>query len=187
MNVITPMKRWKSPVLKLAFRIFSAKWTQWELRQLSFIHFARWTCISPGHWPHFKGMGPREDVARDYLLFESNFNGSWNEYVDAFHTVLALKLNLVWWWSDKFPGSVPLIPFKTYIEHNQVVTDWYYMAYPGSTVSDVKNALVAVDALNRLKERLEASDAEFDAAYLQFLGTVQNKLAPNGGYGPEMS
>jgi len=187
MNVITPMKRWKTPILKLAFLIFSMKWTQWELRLLSFIHFARWTSISPREWPRFPGMGGPENLKRDYLLFESNFNGSWNEYVDAFHTVLAFKLNLVWWWSDKFPGSVPLVPFKSYIEHNQLVTDWYYMAYPGSTVSDVKNALDAVDAFNQLAARTTASDAEFDAAYLAFLGKVQNKLAPNGGPGPEMS
>lgn len=187
MNVITPMKRWKSPILKLAFLFFSMKWTQWELRLLSFIHFARWTCISPGDWPHFDGMGTREKISRDYLLFESNFNGSWNEYVDAFHTVLALKLNLVWWWSDNYPGSVPLMPFKEYIEHNQVVTDWYYMAYPGSTVSDVKNALIAVEAFDELAAKADASDADFDAAYLKFLGTTQNRLSPNGGMGPEMS
>lgn len=132
-------------------------------------------------------MDACEGVKRDYLLFESNFNGSWNEYVDAFHTVLAAPLNIVWWWSDKFPGSVPLRSFKKYIEHNQIVTDWYYMAYPGSTVSDVKNALIAADALKELEAVLDADDHRFDASYLAFLGRTQNRLAPNGGSGTEMS
>ena len=132
-------------------------------------------------------MDAGEDLKRDYLLFESNFNGSWNEYVDAFHTVLATSLNLVWRWSDNFPGSVPLGPFKKYIEHNQIVTDWYYMAYPGSTVSDVKNALIAVDALKDLEAVLDAADQKFDTIYLDFLGRTQNRLATNGGLGPEMS
>ena len=187
MNVITPMKRWKSPILKLAFHVLSAKSKQRKLRTLSFIHFARWTCISPDDWPKFTGMHTHEYLKRDYLLFESNFNGSWNEYVDAFHTVLARSLNIVWWWSDKFPGSVPLEPFKKYIQHNQILTDWYYVAYPGSTVSDVKNALCALEALKDLEADLDAPDQNFDEKYLAFLGRTQNKLAPNVSPGKEMS
>ncbi len=187
MNVITPMKRWKTPVLKLGFWIFSFKFTQWELRRLSFIHFARWTAIAPGDWPYFSSeMQSRENVRRDYLLFESNFNGSWNEYVDAFHAVLHFKLNLVWRWSDNYPGSIPLTGFKDYIEHNQKVTDWYYMAYPGSTVSDVKNALDVLDAFEKISASTELDDDDFDRAYLEFLGNTQNKLSRNGGPGPEM-
>jgi hypothetical protein len=187
MNVLTPMKRWKTPVLKAAFRFFTMRWTQWELRALSFIHFARWTVIAPSQWPVFPGMTRRARLRRDYLLFESNFNGSWNEYVDAFHSVLSLKLNLVWWWSDKYPGSIPLTGFRRYIEHNQLHTDYYYMAYPGATVSDVKNALTVHEASARLLERAGGDDAAFEAAWDAFLGRVQNCLAPTGGPGPRMT
>lgn len=187
MNVLTPMKRWKTPILKAAFRFFSMRWTQWELRALSFIHFARWTAISPAQWPVFPGMARRPRLKRDYLLFESNFNGSWNEYVDAFHSVLSLKLNLVWWWSDKYPGSIPLTSFKSYIEHNQFHTDYYYMAYPGASVTDVKNALTVQDACDRLVSRAGADDAGFEAAWNDFLDNVQNCLAPTGGRGPRMT
>jgi hypothetical protein len=187
MNVITPMKRWKTYVLKLAFGLFNIRATQWEIRALSFIHFARWTSISPSSWPRFSEMTRRHNLARDYLLFESNFNGSWNEYVDAFHAVLAFKLNLVWMWSDKFPGAIPLEPFKDYIEHNQLYNDWYYMAYPGSTVSDVKNALSVLAATETLVARAGVSDAEFEESWNAYVNAVQNKLAPNGGIGPRMT
>ena len=187
MNVITPMSRWKSPILKTAFKLFTFKFTQWELRALSFIHFARWTVLSAKAMPHFPEMKKREAFSYDYLLFESNFNGSWNEYVDAFHSVLAFKLNLVWMWSENYPGSIPLVPFKTYIEHNQLHNDYYYMAYPGSTVSDVKNALEVDRAFELLTKSLDASDESFSEAYREFLYRVQNKLGSNGGPGPQMS
>ncbi|MDB5571855.1 MAG: hypothetical protein JWN93_3038 [Hyphomicrobiales bacterium] len=187
MNVITPMKRWKTPILKAAFKLFTAKFTQWELRKLSFIHFARWTTISADKMPRFDAMTKRESFGYDYLLFESNFNGSWNEYVDAFHSVLSFKLNLVWMWSENYPGSIPLVPFKTYIEHNQLHNDYYYMAYPGSTVTDVKNAVDVHRAFKSLARTLDSSDEAFAAAYRDFLHQVQNKLGSNGGPGPQMS
>ncbi len=187
MNVITPQKSWKSWILRSAFKLLTPKFTQKDLRDLSFIHFARWTIIPKHGFPSFPSQVRKERLKYDYLLFESNFNGSWNEYVDAFNTVLAFKLNLVWFWSENFPGSVPLSPFKAYIEHNQKYTDYYYMAYPGSTVSDVKNALDASRAFDVLAQAASQDDARFEQAYGEFMSRVQNKLGANGGPGPQMT
>ena len=186
-NVLTPMKRWKAPFMRAAFMLFGIRATQWELRALSFIHFARWTIVRARELPHFPGMLAREGFAYDYLLFESNFNGSWNEYIDAFHAVLHFKLNLVWLSSENFPGPIPLMPFKAYINRNQVYTDYYYMAYPGSTVSDVKNARAVLAAFGALAREAEAPDAAFAQAYRGFLSEAQNKLGANGGPGPAMT
>lgn len=186
-NVLTPMKRWKTPLLLAAFKLFSVKLTQWELRALAFIHFARWTVIAAHKLPRFPEMQKRETLAYNYLLFESNFNGSWNEYIDAFHSVLSFKLNLVWLWSENFPGSVPLTPFKKYIDRNQLYNDYYYMAYPGATVRDVKNALDSYRAFVALADKAEGSDDAFATAYLEFAAKVQNKLGANGNAGPDMT
>jgi hypothetical protein len=187
MNVITPQKSWKSHMLNVAFKLLTIRFTQNDLRNLSFIHFARWTIIPKHGFPNFPGQSTRESLRFDYLLFESNFNGSWNEYVDAFNSVLAFKLNLVWYWSENYPGSVPLSPFKNYIEHNQKYNDYYYMAHPGSTVTDVKNALEVSKNFESLLEATNANDSDFEQAYKQFLNKVQNKLGANGGPGPEMT
>ena len=187
LNVLTPMKPWKSPFLRAAFRLFSLKFTQRELRALSFIHFARWTVISSGNLPKFPEMTRRTVIYYDYLLFESNFNGSWNEYIDAFHSVLSFKLNLVWRWSEKFPGSVPLAPFRQYIQRNQIYTDYYYVACPGSTVRDVKNALAVVSAFETLVARIDDDNDNFANAYFTFVTGLQNKLGTHGGPGPEMT
>ncbi len=186
-NVLTPMKSWKAPVLKAALSLFNIRATQWELRSLAFIHFARWTIIGRSQLARFPAMKKPETFSYSYLLFESNFNGSWNEYVDAFHSVLSFKLNLVWLWSENYPGSIPLMPFKNYIEHNQIYNDYYYMAYPGSTVCDVHNAIDVQQSFETLALSANADDKAFSSAYRLFLGQVQNKLGPSGSPGPQMT
>ena len=47
MNAITPMKPWKTPILRLIFFLLGLiKPLQKDLKNLSFIHFARWVTIS---------------------------------------------------------------------------------------------------------------------------------------------
>lgn len=187
MNVVSPQKSWKSLILSLLFKLFQPHFTQTDLRKLSFIHFARWTIIPSNGFPHFSTQNKRESLKYDYLLFESNFNGSWNEYVDAFNTVLSFKLNLVWLWSENFPGSKPLSPFKAYIEHNQKYNDYYYMAYPGAAVSDVKNALAVAAEFRSLAADAKNGPDDFEQAYSTFARKVQNKLGANGTPGPAMT
>jgi hypothetical protein len=186
-NVITPMKSWKRKILNVLFKILTIKVLQKDLHSLSFIHFARWTVIPRKAFPHFPEQATQEILKYDYMMFESNFNGSWNEYIDAFNSVLSLKLNVIWYWSENFPGSQPLTPFKDYITHNQIYTDYYYMAYPGSTVNDVKNALSVNKNFEALVNRAEESDTQFEKAFNTFFIKVQNQLGASGSPGPEMT
>jgi hypothetical protein len=186
-NVLTPFKRWKTPALKAVFSLFNLKFTLSDVHTLEFIYFARWTVISRKNLPHFPKMQANETLRLNYMLFESNFNGSWNEYLDAFHAVLSLKINLVWMSCDNFPGTVPLTPFKRYVDHNQLYNDYYYIAYPGSSVRDIKNALAVTQAFDQLERSLELPDDAFLAAYQAFLFKTQNKLGAHGHPGPEMT
>src|SRR5580658_6476978 len=104
MNAITPMKPWKTWILRLLFFLLGRfKHFQKGLIQLSFIHFARWVIVRRDQFPHL-GSGQRKDLLQyDYLLFFSNFNGTWNQYIDAFSAVLSKGLNAIWRWSEKFP------------------------------------------------------------------------------------
>ena len=186
-NVITPMKSWKTKILNVLFKLLTLKVFQKDLHSLSFIHFARWTVIPHQAFPHFPEQDKQENLKYDYMLFESNFNGSWNEYIDAFNSVLSLKLNLIWYWSENFPGSQPLTPFKNYITHNQIYTDYYYMAYPGSTVNDVKNALDVHKNFEGLVSCVEQSDIQFEKTFNTFFLKVQGQLGKSGSHGLEMT
>jgi len=80
MNAITPMKPWKTPILRALFFILGAiKPLQTDPKNLSFIHFARSVIISRHQFPHLSPQQPRDELHYDYLIFFSNFNGTWNQ------------------------------------------------------------------------------------------------------------
>jgi hypothetical protein len=182
MNAITPMKWWKTWIVRLFFIALGAiKPAQKDLIQLSFIHFARWVIIKRRRFPQVCPEQPVEDLRYDYLLFFSNFNGTWNQYIDAFSAVLSRGLNLIWRWSEKFPGSVPVTPFKQYIARCQFDTDYYYTAYPYATTNDVKAAHRVQTALDDFaRESVGKSPEEFARAYRTFQVKVQSDLGETG-------
>jgi hypothetical protein len=182
MNAITPMKWWKTWIVRTVLFILGIwKSKQADLIQLSFIHFARWVVIKRKEFPHVSPQQPVEDLRYDYMLFFSNFNGTWNQYIDAFSAVLSGGLNLIWRWSEKFPGSVPVTPFKQYIARCQFDTDYYYSAYPYATTNDVKAAHRVQIALDTLKkETAGKTPQEFEQAYKRFLLTTQTDLGETG-------
>jgi hypothetical protein len=182
MNAITPMKAWKTPLLKLFFFLLGhIEALRADLVNLSFIHFARWVVIRRNAFPHLSAQQPQERLHYDYLLFFSNFNGTWNQYIDAFSDVLAIGLNLVWRWSEKYPGARPVSSFKRYIALVQFDTDYYYTAYPRATTNDVKAAHRTAAALEEFARRSKnMTAAEFGGAYKQFLIQVQADLGATG-------
>ena len=182
MNVITPMKRWKTPLLRFIFWLLGTyKPAQADLTQLKFIQFARWVIIPANRFPYLGGSQNRASLRYDYLLFFSNFNGTWNQYIDAFSAVLSDGLNKIWRWSEKFPGSVPVTPFKNYITSVQFDTDYYYSSYPQATINDVEAAHIVNDALVSICENAASqTPAEFQQAYLRFILTCQSHLGPTG-------
>ena len=182
MNAITPMKPWKTPLLKLLFFILGAvKPLQKDLKNLSFIHFARWVCIGRNAFPRLSKKQPPEELRYDYLLFFSNFNGTWNQYIDAFSAVLYKGLDAIWIWSEKYPGSRPVTAFKRYISLVQFDTDYYYNVYPHSATNDVKAALRVHEALTHFAQTSQSlSPAEFEKAWLAFQIAVAPDLGSPG-------
>jgi hypothetical protein len=115
------------------------------LLTLSLIHYARWAIIK--EFPHLDESQPRENLKYHYMLFFSNFNGSWSQYVDSFHMAIPQGLDQFWNKNVKYPGSVPLQPFHKYITYNQIWTNHYYNAYPLAASNDIKGAQELTDAL----------------------------------------
>jgi hypothetical protein len=182
MNAITPMKPWKTWILRLIFFIlWHVKPLQDDLINLSFIEFARWVIVPRNRFPNLDGGRSKEELKYDYLLFFSNFNGTWNQYIDAFSAVLSKGLDLIWRWSEKFPGSVPVTIFKEYIARVQFDTDYYYTAYPQATANDLKSAHIVQASLDDLSSRAAAmKPEEFASAYLDFVIQVQSHLGETG-------
>jgi hypothetical protein len=182
MNAITPMKPWKTIILKIIFFALGAiPPLQTDLKNLSFIHFARWVVIKRNQFPRLSDQQPFEQLRYDYLLFFSNFNGTWNQYIDAFSAVLSSGLNKIWRWSEKFPGAVPVTAFKRYIALVQFDTDYYYNSYPRAATNDVKAALRVQDALDDFAKTSQSlSPGDFEKAWVEFLVRVQPDLGSTG-------
>ena len=183
MNVVTPIPPWNTWLNRLIFRASRAlPSTLSGLLGLSLIHFARWVIIKRDQWPQL-GQPPQK-LANDYMLFCSNFNGTWDQYIDAFADGIPNGLDLFWYASLKYPKSIPITAFKSYITHNQFDTNYYYNATPGSAQRDIKSALNVYYALQALAQIHRASNpAAFAAEYRKFLVTVQNSLG-SPGYAP---
>ena len=180
MNVITPMRPKKTWINRFLFMFSRSQPDKLAgLIGLSFIHFARWVIIRREDWPDF-GQ-PRDPLRNDYMLFCSNFNGTWDQYIDAFSDALPSGLDLLWYASTKYPHSIPITPFKNYIRANQIDTDYYYNATPGAAQRDVKSGLRVRRALVELAEAHGRMDpAAFAEAYRKALVSVQNDLGAPG-------
>jgi len=187
MNVITPMTRSMTWINHLIFMTSRAvPFTLHGLIGLSLIHFARWVIIRREQWPACR-KSERQTVANDYMLFCSNFNGTWDQYIDAFSDGIPNGLDLFWYASRKYPQSIPATPFKNYIRFNQIDTNYYYNATPGAAQRDIKSALRVYGAVRDLAALHSNVDAqEFAADYRKALTKVQNDLGSQG-YAPVAS
>ncbi len=180
LNVLTPTTPWHGylkSLIFLAVRAFPVLMS--GLRGLSVIHFARWAIIKPRQWPRFGRKRAR--LYYDYTLFCSNFNGTWDQYIDAFSDGIPYMLDLAWFRDFKYPGSIPLDPFQAYIRHNQVNTDYYYNATPGAAQRDIKASLRVwrgVRALARIRDTLDP--ISFEREYKRLFTFVQNDMGSMG-------
>lgn len=186
MNVITPSKPARTWLNRLIFMV--SRGLPENLRGLlglSLIHFARWVLVKRDQWPNL-GQG-KQTLKNDYMIFCSNFNGTWDQYIDAFSDGIPNGLNLFWYTATKYPTSIPVTPFKNYITYNQIYTDYYYNATPGAAQRDIKCAMRVYDALKDLAARHETETPDvFAKSYREALLKIQGCLG-EPGYGPVAS
>jgi hypothetical protein len=183
MNVLTPMRPWRSWVQTLIFSVARVAPVQLSgLLGLKLIHFARWVVIKRDQWPDL-GQG-KQVIDNDYMLFLSNFNGTWDQYIDAFADGIPGGLDLFWYTSTKYPHSIPISTFKDYIGMNQIHTGYYYNATPGAAQRDIKAALRVRREVLALAEVHRGGDpGAFARAYRVAFAKVANSLA-SPGYAP---
>jgi hypothetical protein len=129
--------RWWLPLVFLVARLFPR--LRGTLAKLSFIHFARWALVR--ELPSNGAAHAARKLRYPHLFFESNFNGGWEEYIDAFAYILTGGMKRFWGSSYGFPQPLPTGPFKKYIDSNQFVAGHFYSAYPEATTTMVLAAL----------------------------------------------
>jgi hypothetical protein len=180
MNLLTPIELnrvWKNRFIFWLARlsIFQKK-AFGGLLTLSLIHYAGWAIFRDKDIPDL-GQ-PKEEFNYGYMLFLSNFNGSWTQYVDSFSMSISKGLNLLWNKNVGWPNSVPETPFNKYVISNQVWTEHYYNAYPLASSNDVKSAKRVKEQLLILMEDLNSiTPEEFIRKYNNALTELQADLS----------
>jgi len=125
----------------LAQRIESGAPT--ALDEIGTVHFARWAVL------------PTADDAGS-LLFTSNFDGPWDNYIEDFAAKSAPTFDAIYCHCRDWPpnGTRDVDAFKAYVRKYEVEAEVYYRAYPLATVQQVKSALNLKAATFTLLEML---------------------------------
>ena len=109
------------------------------LDDIGTVHFARWVVIPDDH-----------DGGQ--LLFTSNFDGPWEDYLQDFAEKSADSFNAIYSNCVGWPagGAEDIVAFKAYVREHELPSDVYYRAYPMATVKQVKAGLKLKEAVNTL-------------------------------------
>jgi len=130
------------PALTLPLRAFldasSGRLLHKVLENIETIHYACWMIVPMN--------------GRDYLVFISNYTGSFEKYIDDFGSVLTLALGLevIWSFCEGWPGIDSVDDLKAFIRQTTTNSSFYYSAYPDATVRDVLKGLRATTAVQEL-------------------------------------
>lgn len=144
------------------------------LNHIRAIHCARWVLLK--HRRAGKGSLLRPRTRR--LLFFSNYDGSWESYIDSFVDDPEVKAFLVRIWSGTqgFPQARkdrPFVePFKAWIQQQQVPTRVWYSAHLHGAAGPVELSITDLHHMLRLRGLLARGDVsapEAEQALRSFL------------------
>jgi hypothetical protein len=94
-----------------------------SLTGISTIHFVRWLLIDNGR----------------RLLFLSDYDNSWENYIDEFAEMILSGLDAIWGTALGYPpdGARDLPAFKRFLRSHQVPSETFFSAYPDETVLNI--------------------------------------------------
>ena len=100
---------------------------QGSLVGISTIHTVRWALLDGGK----------------RLLLASNYDGTWENYIDEFAEMILSGLDAIWESSYSFPelGAQDLAAFKHFLRCHQAPANVFYSAYPSATVQNILYAI----------------------------------------------
>jgi hypothetical protein len=141
--------------LRLILRSINVRFLRYlsGLNDIKTIHCARWLILDNARtgrpWPPHHRM-----------LFFSNYDGSWESYIDSFldHKAVRKFLELIWAQTDAFPrrkkGRPFVRPFKDWIHRIEVpVLVWYSAFQPKQGGALAPRTMAAADVQNALSLR----------------------------------
>jgi hypothetical protein len=101
---------------------------------ISTIHFVRWLLVD----------GDRR------LVMLSDYDGSWENYIDEFAEMILSGLDAIWETSFGYPpdGARDLPAFKRFLRSHQVPAEVFFSAYPDQTILNLADNLRLARAMD---------------------------------------
>lgn len=177
LTILTPLRRWWVPWVRFTWLV--ARMTSLVARpllRLSFIHFAHWSLVT--RWPPDRSLPRERRVRRPWMIFQTNFNGSANQYIAAFCRVVPGRIGLLYGGAWGFPGTDHAGAVERYIDNHNIAASHFYCAYPQASVTMVNTALDLREHYEAFRRRAGGigDPRAFQAAYRRFLDDVGHLL-----------
>lgn len=146
LTIVLPMKWWGPRFHRLWFWAMSQRLARshayGSLDQLRFVLAIRWTLLEP--FERRKVLWHRRTPEqRWHLLFESNFDGDWDEYLDDFGAAANFALRSIVWVGLGYPGVTSMPMFKSFARLHDHLPEYYSSGYPSLTAADIRQELHA--------------------------------------------
>ena len=117
-------------LFNLIYRTWFTDITPGRLAGLHTIHFGHWTVLDLETEGHTKQKA---------LMFLSNYDGSWETYLDDFIATLYNGVVAIWAGGVGFPRPLDGPSFKSWARTRMSVWHAWYRAYPTLTVANIDN------------------------------------------------
>jgi hypothetical protein len=144
---------------------------------LASITFAHWSLLDrlpPGRPRRASRRFPR---GLSYLVFQSNFNGTRDLYLETFSVVVRWKMRLLWAGCCGVPDLIPISRYQAFAKQQDIAPVYYYSAYPEETTKTIGAALELRERFEAFAPRVESLSAErFAAEYDEFVTRVHTLL-----------
>jgi hypothetical protein len=174
-TLLTPIRPFRTPWLRLLFRV-----TRWfpglmGLRPLKSVYCTRWSIMTA--LPYNGPPQVPERPGRPYLLWDSTYAGGTETYIEAFVAAIAPQIERTWGGCYWFPGTGSITKLTEYIYRFRCPGSYCWSAYPSATVRMVLSALAVAREQRFLADAARStSAAEFAVTYRGFLARRQGDL-----------
>jgi hypothetical protein len=165
-TALTPLRRGWTPWLRIVFAIGSStNLLVRPLLQMRVIALGRWTLL-------------RRQERPPALLFETNWTGAWESYIDDFARIMPMQWRSIWTGAKGFPGPKPVGGLLRYIDAHDHGADHLYVGYrEGATTQAVAGALALAPRFERFVRDVDGAEPdEFAQRWERFLADVQREL-----------
>jgi len=165
----------------LALRMYLAKLPRHEhspFARVSSTHLARLVVMDD---VVYVGMPACEEhLQSKYLIFESNFDGDLDAYLERMAREIPDMVHAVWQHCIGYPGVENVAAFKAYMKRCQVKTTFYFADVNDKTVQQTLRALQTQSAVAAFIERNQGAPAEaLQESFRRFVRALHDAPVPH--------